>query len=138
MKTTRATVIVSSLVLLVCAHPPIPEEQKKMIDDCKKETQFTEEMRLTDGLTRDKKCFAACLMKKYGVLHEDGTIDRSKLVENAEKVFPSGIPDKAKSALAECVEIVGHNDDACETAHLLVQCKRDQLAKLNIDPSFAL
>ncbi|XP_014204137.1 general odorant-binding protein 56d [Copidosoma floridanum] len=81
---------------------------KKLLDDIKDGKDFTP--------TRELDCFSACVLKKNGVMKEDGTIDQDKPSTN----------DKVK----ECRKLAGA--DACETGGKVMEC----FAKNNLIPKF--
>ncbi|XP_043470464.1 general odorant-binding protein 19d-like [Leptopilina heterotoma] len=121
------TVVTVISVVNCIPHPPPPmtEEMKKNMDECRTELGISMEEerelhRNHDFKNEKLRCMPACLMKKDGVLQENKEINLDKLYEKAQRF--GAVTDDVKKSIQECSEQAKSKADDCELAHTFMHC----------------
>ncbi|XP_043265844.1 general odorant-binding protein 56a [Colletes gigas] len=121
------TVAIFFVFFVASALAGITDEQKEKLfqfkDECMADTKVDSEM-IHKALAGDDtenegklQCFAACILKKIGIMEQDGSIN----VEVVKKNAPADVPnEQIEEVLNKCKDITGATD--CEKAGNLVKC----------------
>ncbi|XP_076175217.1 uncharacterized protein LOC143150651 [Ptiloglossa arizonensis] len=126
-RATMNTVAIFIVLFIGSALAAItPDQQAKLIeikDECMNEIGVDAETlgKALNGtvLENDNKleCFAACVLKKIGIMEDDGSIN----VDVAREKAPADVPsDDIEDVINKCKDTTGAND--CEKAANLVKC----------------
>nr|AHF71057.1 odorant-binding protein 26 [Lygus lineolaris] len=96
-------------------------------EECRKESNFQGELSgdLSQNVTQELKCFAACSLVKLGLMNEkDGTINTTQLDELiAKHTEGKDAADMFKHSVVEpCLKEVNKTADYCEYSFQLVTC----------------
>ncbi|XP_051169572.1 uncharacterized protein LOC127286944 [Leptopilina boulardi] len=121
-----AAVMFISVVNCIPQPPPLTEEMKKNMDECRTELGLTIEEERELHKKRDfdnekMRCIPACLMKKDGILQDNKEINMDKWYEKIQQF--KDLTDDMKKSLQDCYEQVkSKEEDECKFAHLLMHC----------------
>ncbi|KAL1138507.1 hypothetical protein AAG570_008570 [Ranatra chinensis] len=82
----------------------------------------------------NEKCFAACVMKKLGMI-VDGQFDLKETLKQNREKFSGDDIIKADEAIKKCAVSAPKNlNDECELASKIMKCKRDERRAVNLQP----
>lgn len=121
------TLLVLVCICLVGALGALTDEQKAKLKayktSCIQETGVAEddvEKAKTGQIPEDNEklsCFAACMLKKIGIMNPDGTVNE----EVARSKIPQDVPqEKAEEVFKKCKDVSGSN--TCEKGGNLMKC----------------
>ncbi|CAL7937723.1 unnamed protein product [Xylocopa violacea] len=109
----------------------LTEEQKAKLSEYKSacitetgvDTQVVDNAKSGNYAKDDEKlgCFTACMLKKIGIMNQDGSVNE----EVARKRAPPNIPkEQVEDVISKCKDTTGPND--CQKASNLAQCFIDK------------
>nr|QNL14935.1 odorant-binding protein 9 [Aulacocentrum confusum] len=115
-------VLLCTFVVGVLSGGPMHEKIVK----CKEELGVEEDairnmMKNNDYNDPTVRCFNACLMKSFGKMAEDGTVNKDAV---SEHVPPHVDREQFIEAATVCMEEKG--TDECDTANLIHKCLKDK------------
>ncbi|XP_031843085.1 general odorant-binding protein 56d-like [Nomia melanderi] len=114
-----ALCFVSALALTDEQRAKLSEYKKSCVAESGVDIKTVEDAKAGNIPESDEKlaCFASCMLKKIGIMNQDGSINEEVARQKVATTVPQ---DQAEELIGKCKDTTGAND--CDKAFKLVKC----------------